>query len=394
MNPAMESSRSQKGGDPEAAKQVDKSLFRGPDHDAGAGWECSFMTRDIGDYEVHFGGPDLPACSLRNMLAERIASVPPGGAIDWVTYYFRDRMLAEELLRAHRRSVKVTVTLEGHPRTAHANEAVAAMLSGRDGLGPGFRSLTLGKMPVPFGKARRPHLHEKIYCFSHPKPVAFIGSFNPSGNGPGDDRAIIAEIGDQDRGHNVLVGLADPLLVERLVEHVRWIHSTRFLLLARFSRDANRAIRGKDIDLYFWPRVQPHPVLQFLCRLGANGRIRIAASHLKGKSVVNAILALASTGVTLEILAEPTLRRVPLEVERRLTQAGIPFRRVTPLEGLPMHNKFVLAEKGSQRWVLFGSFSWTDRSFRLNHEIGAISANEQLFEAFAGRWDALAVRGD
>jgi phosphatidylserine/phosphatidylglycerophosphate/cardiolipin synthase-like enzyme len=54
-----------------------------------------------------------------------------------------------------------------------------------------------------------------------------------------------------------------------------------------------------------------------------------------------------------------------------------------------MHNKFVLAEKGSQRWVMFGSFNWTSRSDRFNHEIGAISANDQLFEAFAGRWEVL-----
>jgi len=351
------------------------------------------MIQGTGDYEIHFGGPDLPACRLRNLLAERIAAVPPGGAIDWVTYYFRDRQLAQELLRAHHRGVKVTVTLEKHPRTAHANEAVTAMLSGQSGLGSGFRSLSLQKIPIPLGKARRPHLHEKLYCFSHPRPIAFVGSFNPSGNGPDDDLGIIDEIGDQDRGHNVLVGLADPVLVGRLVEHARWMYGAHFLLLSRFSKCANRAVRGKDTELHFWPRVRPHPVLQFLCRLGANARIRIAASHLKGTSV-KAILELASKGASVEILAEPTMRRVPEEVERMFTQAGIPFQRVTHPEGLPMHNKFVLVEKDGQRWVVFGSFNWTDRSYRLNHEIGAISANEQLFDAFARRWDALVIRRD
>jgi hypothetical protein len=89
-------------------------------------------------YEVHFAGPDMPAFRLRNLLAERIAAVPSGGAIDWVTYYFRDRRLAEDLLRAHRRGVKVTVTIEKYPRTSQANETVTAMLSGRSGLGSGF----------------------------------------------------------------------------------------------------------------------------------------------------------------------------------------------------------------------------------------------------------------
>jgi phosphatidylserine/phosphatidylglycerophosphate/cardiolipin synthase-like enzyme len=77
-----------------------------------------------------------------------------------------------------------------------------------------------------------------------------------------------------------------------------------------------------------------------------------------------------------------------------LTQAGISFRRVTHPEGLPMHNKFVLAEKGNQRWVIFGSFNWTDRSYWVNHEIGAISADDQLFDSFAGRWEALAAPRD
>jgi len=354
----------------------------------------AFMTRDIGNYDVHFGGPDMPAYCLRDLLAERIAAVPPGGTIDWVTYYFRDRMLAEGLLRAHRQGIKVTVTLERHPRTAHANEDVIGMLSGRNGLGEGFRTLSLRQVPTPPGIVWKPHLHEKLYCFSHPRPVAFIGSFNPSGNGPGDDPAIIAEIGDQDHGHNVLVGLGDPALVESLTDHARWIHRTKRIMFYRFSPTANRAARGKDTEIHFWPRVRPHPVLQFLSRLGAKARIRIAASHMKGTSVVKAIIGLAYRGAAVEILAEPTLRRVPVEVERMLTQAGIPFRRVTHPEGLPMHNKFVLAEKDGRRWIIFGSFNWTNQSYWLNHEIVAISADDQLFDAFAERWEALAVRRD
>lgn len=80
--------------------------------------------------------------------------------------------------------------------------------------------------------------------------------------------------------------------------------------------------------------------------------------------------------------------------EKRLTQAGILFRRITHPEGLPMHSKFVLAEKADQLWVIFGSFNWTLRSYWLNYEIVAISTNDQLFDAFAKRWEVLAARGD
>ena len=146
--------------------------------------------------EVHFGGPDMPAYRLRDLLEERIAAVPSGGAIDWVTYYFRDRRLAEALIQAQHRGVKVTVTLERSPRTASANKMVEAMLSGENGLGAGFRSLSLPRVPTPVGIVWKPHLHEKLYCFSHPKPTAFIGSFNPSGDSPEDQPEILREIGE------------------------------------------------------------------------------------------------------------------------------------------------------------------------------------------------------
>jgi phosphatidylserine/phosphatidylglycerophosphate/cardiolipin synthase-like enzyme len=229
-------------------------------------------------------------------------------------------------------------------------------------------------------------LHEKLYCFSQPRPIAFIGSFNPSGDDPESDPAIISEIGDQDRGYNALVGLSDPMLVEKLVQHARWIHRVHCPEFQRFSAIANQTVKGKDTDIHFWPRVRAHPALQFLSQLGSGARIRIAASHIKGSPVVRSIIRLVQGGAALEILAEPTLRRVPVAAEKSLTQAGIRFRRVSHPHGLPMHNKFVLAEKEDQRWVIFGSFNWTVRSFWLNHEIGAISANRRLFDAFAERW--------
>ncbi len=347
-------------------------------------------TAAIPHSEVHFGGPDLPAFHLRDVLEARIAATPRGGSIDWVTYYLRDRRLAEELLRAHRRGVKVTVTLERSPRTAHANNKIINMLSGTNGLGSGFRALSLPRLPTPPGMVWKPHVHEKLYCFSHPNPVAFIGSFNPSGDGPDDDRSLLAEIGDQDRGHNVLVGLGEPWVVERLVEHARRMNKARFNTFFRFSPAANRAVKGNEAEIHFWPRVRPHPVVQLLSRLGPGARIRIAASHLKGAAVVKALVRIARAGSSVEILAEPTLRRVPLEVERALIQAEIQLRRVTYPEGLPMHNKFVLAEKDGRRWVIFGSFNWTTRSCWLNHEIGAISCNEGLFDTFEQRWEVLA----
>lgn len=340
-------------------------------------------------HDIHFGGPDLAPGRLRDLLAERVAAVPAGGRIDWVTYYFRDRRLAAELLRAHRRGVKVTVTLEGRPRTAHANDAVVALLSGADGLGNGFRTVCLPGVPAGNGKQWKPHLHEKLYCFSHPQPVAYIGSFNPSGDDPEALPEIIAEIGDQDRGHNVLVGIHDPALVTCLKANASRIHQARHPAFHRFSVFANRKFAGDDTEIHFWPRVRPHPVMGFLRKIAPGARFRIAASHLKGNAVAREMIGLVRQGASLEIVAESTFRRVPQSIEQKLTAAGVVLRRFTHTDGVPMHNKFVLAERNGHRWLVFGSFNWTTRSYWLNHEIGAISTNRLLFDAFAERWEAM-----
>ena len=345
-------------------------------------------------YDIHFGGPDLPPGRLRDLLAERVKAVPAGGKINWVTYYFRDRQLAEELLRAHRRGVKVTVTLEGNPRTPSANDSVIAMLNGSDGLNKGFRKVSLPGLKLPSGKRWKPHLHEKLYCFSHPKPVAYIGSFNPSGDTPEEQPDVIRAIGDQDRGHNVLVGLYNTQLVNCLVSHARELNMARHILLRRFLPLANRMYKGEDTQIHFWPRVRPHPAVKFLNQIAPRAHMRIAASHIKGKSVARAIISLARRGATLEILAEPTLRRVPAVIEKMLIGAGISFRRITHSDNVPMHHKFVLVQKDGLQWVVFGSFNWTTRSYWLNYEIGAISSNPGLYKAFSERWESLKAQAD
>lgn len=344
----------------------------------------------IPNHEIHFGGPDQPAGSLRDLLAERIRAVPAGGAIDWVTYYFRDRRLAEELLRAHRRNVNVIVTLEGNPHVPDANREVVLMLSGARGLGEGFRTVYLPpRIPMPSRRMGNPNLHEKLYCFSHPKPVAFIGSFNPSGDDPEERPDVIHEIGDHNRAHNVLVGINEPALVDGLVNHARWIHRARHRTFEPFFADGNRALRGANTEIHFLPRARSHATARFLGGFGDGARIRVAASHLNGTASIRTMLRLARRGASVQILAESTLRRVPLKAERRLTGAGIAFRRVTHPDNLPMHNKFILVEQNNQRWVVFGSYNWSTLSFWINQEICAISSQPQLFEAFAERWEVL-----
>jgi phosphatidylserine/phosphatidylglycerophosphate/cardiolipin synthase-like enzyme len=336
---------------------------------------------------VHFGGPDRPVGALRDVLAQRIADVPAGGCIDWVTYYFRDRRLAADLVAARRRGVRVRVTLDAHPRAPRANDAVIALLGSE--LGNGLRAVRRAADATPVGRLLRPRLHEKLYCFSHPEPVALVGSFNPSGDEPEQAPEVPREIGDHDRGHNLLVELCDPTLVAALAEHARRLHAARHTALDRFSPAANRPLFGGDLTVHFWPRVRPDPIYAWLRRLAPDSRVRLAASHVSGLSSRKALCALAARGVGVEILSEATRRRVPRKTQRALQAAGISFRRVTSEPWLPMHNKFALVERGRERWVIFGSFNWSEPSRRFNREIGVVACDPRLFDSLAQRWQAL-----
>src|SRR5688500_5918459 len=103
---------------------------------------------------LEFGGPDLPPRRLRQLLQDHVDAAPRGSRVDWATYYFRDRALAEALIRASDRGVVVTLAVEPDPRRPGANDAVIAML--RDhGLNGGLHL---------YRTVRKGHLHTKIYA--------------------------------------------------------------------------------------------------------------------------------------------------------------------------------------------------------------------------------------
>jgi phosphatidylserine/phosphatidylglycerophosphate/cardiolipin synthase-like enzyme len=339
----------------------------------------------VASCQVHFGGPGRPDGRLRDLLAERVSQVPAGGAIDWVTYYFRDRRLAGELVAARRRGVAVRVALEGRPRTTGANDAVIALLG--EGLGDGLRVVAAATDGLPLGKALRPRLHEKLYCFSHPKPTAWVGSFNPSGDVPELAPEVIREIGDHDRAFNLLVELRGEPLVAALVAHARALHAAPHGPFDRFRPGANRSLAFGDVGVHFWPRIGPDPVNRWLAGLPAGSRARLAASHVSGPTARRVLTGVVRRGVTLEILAESTHRRVPASMARQLSEAGAAIRRIGEGESwTPMHDKFVLVETPTERRSVFGSFNWSEPSRRFNREIGVVAGDGPLFEALTERW--------
>jgi phosphatidylserine/phosphatidylglycerophosphate/cardiolipin synthase-like enzyme len=335
------------------------------------------------DAQIHFGGPGSPDGALRELLSQRVAAVPAGGAIDVVSYYFRDRGLADDLARASRRGVRVRVTLEATPRSPHANADVAEQLA--EALGGDFRALAHPRlMPLP-----RARLHEKLYLFSDPA-AAFVGSFNPSSNADGEDASAIAAIGDQDRGYNSLVELRDPTLLQGLREHARRLQAARHGLGERFLA-AERDLHSGDTSVHFWPQpgLDRGPLRALLAGLGPGERARIAASHLSGATFPRALERAARHGAAIELVSHASERRFPARVARRLAAAGIGLRRAGSDAAVPMHEKFALIEHADERVVTFGSFNLTERSLWLNHELTVISRDPALFEGYAARFEQL-----
>lgn len=329
---------------------------------------------------IEFGGPDLPPRRLRNLLQAHVDASPPGSRIDWATYYFRDRALAEALIRASDRGVRVTLVLEADPRRKGANDAVIAMLKAH-GLGGGFHLYK----PAPFDDG---HLHAKIYAFSDPD-IALVGSFNPSGDEP-EDAEIIAEIGDQDRGHNLLLGIERPNLIQALRSHVHKLAGWRPIPL-KLRPHFNLSIADGDTRLYFYPRLAAYPAEHEIAQLGAGDRFRGAISHLKKGGLTKQLQHAVTRGANVELLVHDTERRVPSDLVEELASAKVRITRVRHPGDLPMHAKFLLVDHAGQRSAWLGSYNFNKKSRRKNAEVLLRTTDRHVIETLSDRFAEIAA---
>jgi hypothetical protein len=336
------------------------------------------MSEPLG--RIEFGGPDLPQRRLRDLLQAHVDAAPAGSRIDWATYYFRDRALAEALMRASDRGVQVQLVMESNPRRAGANEAVIAMLSAH-GLGGGLHFYSAKKHGRPKGR-----LHAKIYAFSHPD-IAWVGSFNPSGDEP-EDPEVIAEIGDQDRGHNLLLGIERPRLTAALRRQIGYLidpsRVPNALRLMSWWR-----VRDGDTKLFFYPRPIGLIAEMAVARLGRSGRLRGAISHLKKGPLTFAIRLAVGRGAIVELLVHDTERRVPSGLVSEMRASGVHVHRVTHPDDLPMHAKFLLIERGKQCTAWLGSHNFNRKSLLHNAELLIATKNGQVIDALSERFRAI-----
>ena len=330
---------------------------------------------------VEFGGPDLAPRRLRDLLQAQVDAAPPGSRIDWATYYFRDRALADALIRASDRGVQVKLVIEPDPRRKGANDAVIAMLRGH-GLGGGLRF----HRPAPFDRG---HLHAKIYAFSDPD-VAWVGSFNPSGDEP-EDAEVVAEIGDQDRGHNLLLGIRRPKLTGALRRHVGNL-ARRAILSLKLRPRFNLSVEDAGTRLYFYPRLRPYVVERTIAGLGRGDRFRGAVSHLKRGEFTRQLQLAVRRGVSVGLLVHDTERRVPSELVEEMSAAGVGVVRVAHPDGLPMHAKFLLIDQSDgepSAWL--GSHNFNKKSLRKNAELLLRTTDAEVVASLSQRFDQIAA---
>ena len=219
-------------------------------------------------------------------------------------------------------------------------------------------------------------------------PGVLVGTFNPSGNSP-EDPTVLHKIGDQDRGHNMLVEICETTLVTGLYAHAEQLFSGHHGPWERFLPRNNQVLASGDTRVLFFPRSQWGAFDVLFDALEPGSHLRMAVSHLNDRGICKRLFSLARQGVKIEILAHDTKRRVPSWVERQMLANGIVFNRYVHPEGLPMHNKFMLFETAGKRITTFGSMNLSVRSLHANHELLVVSEDLSLYLAIEQRWQSM-----
>jgi phosphatidylserine/phosphatidylglycerophosphate/cardiolipin synthase-like enzyme len=270
------------------------------------------------------------------------------------------------------------MVVEPNPRLTGANDRALSLLK-EHGLAGGLRLRSrLGRVG---------QLHSKAYVFSHAQ-IALVGSFNPSSNGTSDDEAL-SEIGDQDRGYNLLLCLHEPELVSALRDYIAWLGSAGANPLDRFRRRLNRPAVSAATSLYFYPRIRTQLVEADIARLEKGDRIRAAVSHMKAGTFIAALQAARAKGVEVDLFAHSTERRVPSKLVKALTSRGISITRVGDCERIPMHNKFVVLSRSGRHHAWLGSYNYNAKSRWLNDELLIRTEDDEIVQSLRLRFEEM-----
>ena len=339
--------------------------------------------------DIYFGGPDLKKNALRNVLLESIQAVPAGGEITWMCYYLNEQSILNALINAAKNGVNITILIDKNPRTPDVNKESLSQLKKINEI----KLIALQKKPFweYFGINWHPHFHSKYYYFSHPAPHVYIGSYNPTAGINELGSEIINVIGDHSISHNLLVKINDISLVNQLQAHIYSLkkHITRYF--ARLLPSQNKAYKNENWEIDFLPRISRHPIISLMYKKDEHAKLKCAISHLKGPGIKKALLY-ALRNKSVEILYEPSQRRVSNDYIKFLQNNGAIVHQPKLPDHCLMHNKFILYETQQDKKVFFGSYNLSARSRLLNHEIIASINDSEVFRVFNLRWDIITQR--
>lgn len=336
--------------------------------------------------QTYFAGPDKNKNLLRDILIEHIEAVPTNGNISWLCYYLNDPDIFQALINASKRGVQIDLTIDGRPRSPNVNQACI------DTFNQSSIKLNIVKRKPfweYFGIHWHPHLHSKLYYFSHPTPHVLIGSYNPTAGEKHIDVTSIEKIGDHSTSHNVLVTINNKDTVNYLQDYILNMQHYWQRAFARFLPTHNTTFYAQQWAINFLPSLRKHPIKKLLSTNDSNAYVKCAISHLKGPGILKPIKTALNTGKHIELLLGSSQRRVPNKHLEFLDKYRIKYHQPKLDKHSLMHNKFIIYKSDQQHCVMFGSFNWSSRSMLLNNEILVCSYDKNIVAAFETRWNQL-----
>jgi len=338
---------------------------------------------------TYFGGPDKTKNLLRDTLVEYIEAVPTNGHISWLCYYIHDPVIFQALIDASERGVKIDLIIDGRPRSPSINQACIDRFSPLKHCL--INLIIVKKKPLweYLGIRWHPHLHSKLYYFSHPTPRVLVGSYNPTCGKEHLDEASIQKIGDHSISHNVLVKIDNQDIVICLKDYILDMQNYWRRKFSRVLSSHNSTHRSQQWSIDFLPRFGAHPINTLLSKNHSNAKIKCAISHLKGPGILTPLKIAIKSGKEIELLLESSRRRVPNKHLTFLDKHQIKYYQPRLKEHCLMHNKFILYQSDQEHCVMFGSFNWSARSRILNHEVIACCYDKEVISAFELRWNQM-----
>lgn len=295
----------------------------------------------------------------------QINSAPRGSAIRMAVFSFADGHTADNLIRAHRRGVKVKLVFDRH-------EIYPAMRKLRRGLGSDIQRRSFAVFCKQSCRARGGEMHAKVYLFSRSgraRKISMIGSNNmTSFNAEHQWSDLVTMVGNR----TMYVGLGDwfnELKRDRPVDNPR-----RFIV----TPSSRALMLPQDTSVHGDPALRV--LNRVYCQLATplrRTRVLISAHAWygpRGYRIAERVAELSRNGCVVRVIRGEAVGR---DVRRVMRRSGVEIRRSTH-RGVKTHQKLLLVRGGFEQnprsnLVWTGSHNWSPLALGLDDAILRIS---------------------